>query len=108
MNAPEFPTSPRDTETKGEVEKANVSSCCVRAAGTCKRELKRNQKKSVSLHQRCSTLYNVHLKREACIPAPFPFAALLNNSFGQKIKWRKRLCHGLLYLLSVAEHHSHG
>ena len=26
----------------------------------------------------------------------------------EKIKWRKRLCHGLLHLLSVAEHHSHG
>jgi hypothetical protein len=51
---------------------ANVSSCCVRAAGSFKRELKVNQKKSVSLYQRYSTLYNVHLKREACIPAPFP------------------------------------
>jgi len=107
MNAPEFPTSPRDAETKGEVEMANVSSCCVRAAGSFKRELKQNQKKSVSLHQRYSTLYNVHLKREACIPAPFPRRSA-QQFFWKKIKWRKRLCHGLLYLLSVAEHHSHG
>lgn len=107
MNAPGFPTSSRDTETKGEVEMASVSSCCVRAAGSFKRELKQNQKKSVPLCQCYSTLYNFHLKRETCIPGSFPPRYAQQFFWKKKIKCRKRLCHGVLYLLSVAEHHSH-
>jgi hypothetical protein len=49
MNAPGFPTSPRDTETKGRVAMAS-EPCCVQAAGSFERELKQNQKKSVPLY----------------------------------------------------------
>jgi hypothetical protein len=83
MNAPGFPTSSRDTETKGGVEMASVSSCCVRAAGSFKRELKQNQKKSVPLCQCYSTLYNFHLKRETCIPGSFP------PRYAQQFFWKK-------------------
>jgi hypothetical protein len=37
------------------------------------------------------------------LPSPLCSTILL----GKKIKWWQRLCHGRLYLLSVAENHSH-
>lgn len=109
MNAPEFPTSPRDTETKGEVEMANVSSCCVRSGWQLQTWIETESKEILFPYTSATELFTTSIwNAKHAFRSPLHTSPRSTILLEKKKKWRKRLCHGLLYLLSVAEHHSHG